>query len=177
MQERMTRELEKKEKELIAKYEKKWEEEKGKSEFKKFATRVISRAEKDKVEEEIVDKLPEEKEKYLKELKEKEKIEPWIGKKMRTKQSRFDENVVGRGIRNEYTISPDRRQGCSYKYKDSSNENRDKYYKRGGYADEKERKDKKKTKPNTAEMGNLRAVLYAKFGDNIQLEDEQNNGE
>ncbi|KAL7079291.1 hypothetical protein ACQ4LE_001126 [Meloidogyne hapla] len=28
-----------------------------------------------------------------------------------------------------------------------------------------------------AEMKELRAILYAKFGDNIQLEDEQNNGE
>nr|CAD2168351.1 unnamed protein product [Meloidogyne enterolobii] len=28
-----------------------------------------------------------------------------------------------------------------------------------------------------AEMKDLRAILYAKFGDNIQLEDEQNNGE
>jgi hypothetical protein len=26
-------------------------------------------------------------------------------------------------------------------------------------------------------MQQLRAVLYAKFGDNIQLEDEENNGE
>uniref|UniRef100_A0A915MX13 Uncharacterized protein n=1 Tax=Meloidogyne javanica TaxID=6303 RepID=A0A915MX13_MELJA len=76
----------------------------------------------DKQEDEVPIKLSEEKEKYLAKVKEEDKLKGWKGTRARTHQSKFDEKVVARGIRQEYSISPVRSQIR--------------------YIDEKEKKDK-----------------------------------
>uniref|UniRef100_A0A915N0Q6 ISXO2-like transposase domain-containing protein n=1 Tax=Meloidogyne javanica TaxID=6303 RepID=A0A915N0Q6_MELJA len=81
------------------------------------------------------DQFHEEKEKYLAKVKEEDKVNNWKGTRARTHQSKFDEKVVARGIRQEYSISPVRSQIR--------------------YIDEKEKKDKKEIydKLKTKEVG------------------------
>ena len=74
---------------------------------------------------------------------------PWIGRKGYGRQSKFDEIVVGRGIRNSYSISPIRRPGTAY-------------------VDEKERKDKE---PKTQEIGTntvLTSMVLERILDNLE---------
>ena len=149
IQDRLIRDKEKGERREVEVREKTKEQGREASEFRNFAKRIVSRAVNDKVEDVVPDELSEENEKYLLEKKEEEKKKPWVGRKGYGRQSKFDEIIVGRGIRNSYSISPIRRPGTAY-------------------VDEKGRKDKE---PKTQEMGTntvLTSMVLERILDNLE---------